>query len=355
MIVEKSRLKNALNKISVFAAREANGNGGKILFSARNGIVSLCGCDGSNIGVFSFPVDETSELEFVAEYKVLAAAAVLRGDVRIECRGGDVMISQGETSMVFPVFERASFAFEEKFIDDGAAVTIDSSAFKKLIGKVSYARREKDSRPFITGVNLAFDGSRLKSEATDALRMLRDWMEVEGCPDVRFSGVLSSKCIRAIEAMDSGKSIEIRMNGNAVGFRSDDMRIYMPLLNCAYPDASRFFSPEARATFILDKAKVLESMEILALSENKALLCRKTDGRILFAMEDGVSDIRDRIGLESSDGENFEFCVDFENFRDIFRNLHGGGKVTFLWKDAFSTLLFRDEENFEGVVMPLRK
>lgn len=355
MIVEKSKLKNALSKISVFVERETGSAGSKILFSAKNGTVCLTACDGSNIGVFSFPAAEMFELEFVTEYKALAAAAVLRGDVQIEHRDNILMITQGETSMIFPASNRETFAFEEKTIKDGGSILIDSSKFKKLIGKVSYARKEKDSRPFVTGVNLTFDGSKLKAESTDALRMLRNFTTVENAPDVKFTGVLSSKCIKAIESMDEEKEIAIRMNDNAVSFQADDMKVYMPKLNCTYPDASRFFTVNAKADFVLDKDKVLESMEILAMSENKALFCKKIDNRILFSMEDGVSDLKDKIEMDSSSGDDFEFCLDFENFRDIFRNLRDGSKVTFLWKDPFNTILFHDEENLEGIVMPLRK
>ena len=72
-------------------------------------------------------------------------------------------------------------------------------------------------------------------------------------------------------------------------------------------------------------------------------------------MEDGISDVKDKIEMDSVTGENFEFCLDFENFRDIFRNLKDGNKVTFFWTDPLSIVLFKDEENLEGVVMPLRK
>lgn len=356
MIVEKGKLKSALNKISVFVDKEVNGVGSKILFSAKNGVASITGCDGSNVGVFSFEVADQTELEFVVEYKALASAAALRGDVQIEYKDNIITVSQGETSMVFPATERDTFAFEEKSVEDGKSISINSSVLKRLIGKVSYARKEKDSRPFVTGVHLKLKDSRLMTESTDALRMLRDFITLEEKTEDTFSGVLSPKCIRAIETMDEDKNITLTMNDNAIGFQSEDMKVYMPKLNCNYPDASRFFNVDAKATFVLDKEKVLESMEILALSENKALKCKKSDTRIIFAMEDGISDVKDKIEMESSTGEDFEFCLEFEHFRDVFRNLkEGSNKVTFFWQDPLSIIMFKDEENFEGVMMPLRK
>ena len=355
MIVEKGKLKNALNKISVFVDREVNGVGSKVLFAAKDGVVSLIAGDGSNVGVFKFKVADNSELAFVIEHKQLVAAAGLRGDITLEYKEGVLKIVQGDTTMIFAASDGDTFAFEEKNIEDGGCIKLNSTKFKKLISKVSYARKEKDSRPFVTGVNLSFDGTNLKAESTDALRFLRDFTAVEGFGDVNFSGVLSPKCIKAIESMDDDVEVSILMNENAVGFVSEDMKIYLPKLNCPYPDASRFFIFEAAATFVLDKAKVLESMEILALSENKALLCKKVEGKMLFSMEDGVSDVKDKIEIESSEGVDFEFCLDFEIFRDIFRNLKDSSKVTFSWKDPLSTVLFKDEENLEGVVMPLKK
>lgn len=355
MIVEKGKLRNALNKISVFVDKEVNGVGSKILFTSKDGIASLIGCDGNNVGIFSFPVGETEEFAFVTEFKAMAAAASLRGDVKIDYKDGTVTISQGETSMVFPASDKDTFAFEEKNIEENNSIEIDSTQFKKLIAKVSYARKEKETRAFITGVNLSFDGTYLKSESTDALRLLKNFTKLENFGEVKFAGVLSPKCIKAIETMDDNKNITIKMNASAISFQADDMKIYMPMLNCSYPDSSKFFQFEKKATFVLDKEKVLESMEILALSENKAMFCKKVDNRILFSMEDGISDVKDKIDMESSEGENFEFTLDFEHFRDIFRNLKDGSKVTFIWSDSGSQIIFQDEVNLEGVVMPLRK
>lgn len=356
MLLEKTKLKSALNKISVFVDKETNGVGSKILFSAKEGTASITASDGSNVGIFSFSVADQESLEFVVEYKALASAAALRGDVQIEFKDRVLTVTQGETVMLFPATERDTFAFEERAVEGGETLSINSSVLKRLIGKVSYARKEKDVRPFVTGVHLKLEGNKLTTESTDALRMLRDNITVENLSQAEFSGVLSPKTVRAIETMDEDKSITLTMNENAIGFKADDMKVYMPKLNCKYPDTTRFFQVESKASFVLDKDKVLESMEILALSENKALKCKKAGNRILFAMEDGVSDVKDKVDIESSEGESFEFCIDFEHFRDIFRNLREGtSKVTFYWQDPLSIIMFKDDENFEGVMMPLRK
>jgi len=354
MFVEKNNLKSALGKISVFVNKEANGAGSKVLFAAKDGKASITACDGSNIGVFSFPVSDTSEMAVVAEYKAFTSATSLRGDINLEFENNTLKVTQGETTMVFAASGRGTFAFEEKKIEDGGSIKIDSSVLKKLVGKVSYARKEKDSRPFMTGVNLTFDGSKLKTESMDALRMLRNYTIIEGSSNQKFSGILSPKCIKAIESMEEGKEITLSMNDNAISFLSEDMKVYMPKLNCPYPDTTRFFVMDEKATFVLDKSKVLESMKILAMSKNKALHCKKGGSNILFlfSMKNGVSDVKDKIEMENASGGNFTFCVNFEIFRDIFRNLRDGNKVTFSWKDPISTVLFKDEENLEGIVMP---
>lgn len=354
MNIEKAKLKNALNKISVFVEKEANGTGSKILFSAENGRVSVTACDGTNIGIFSFTIEDKASLAFVTDYKPFTMAMALRGDLDFEYRDNVLKITQGDSVIKYAATDADTYAFEEKSIDNGQSIKVDSSVLKKLIGKVSYARKEKDARPFVTGVNLSYDGSKLKAESTDALRMLRNFTSIDNS-GVNFKGVLSPKCIRAIETMDDNKEVVLAMNENAVSFLADDMKIYVPKLNCPYPDSTRFFEVDPKATFVLDKDKALESIEFLSCSENKALLCKRADTQILFSMEDGISDVKDKIEMDSVEGDDFEFCLDFENFRDIFRNLKDGNKITFNWTDPLSIILFKDEENLEGVVMPLRK
>ena len=357
MIVEKSKLKSALAKLSVLVNREStiNGNPTRILFESKDGSVSLTSCDGMNIGVFSFETSDKSNMDFVCDYRTLAAATVLRGDVSLECDGSILTISQGDTKMKYPVKGKDSYPSENKSIDNDNVLVIDSGKLKKLIGKISYIRKDKDPRPFTTGVNVRFDGKKLQMEVTDGPRIFRNYTVLDSENDFSFSGVIGARTVKLIETLDDEIPVSIQMDLSAISIKTGDMKVYMPLLNCKYPNLDKLFSSDGEAKFKLGQSAVLESMEIFSVSDNKALSLSKVDGKLLFSMDDGISDIKDRIEIVSSEGVDFSFAIDFDIFRDLFRNLRESENVEMSWKNDQSPIYFRDDENMEGMLMPLKK
>lgn len=357
MIVEKSKLKSALSKLSVLVNREStiDGNPTRILFESNDGKISLTSCDGSNLGVFSFNTSDTSKMEFVCDYKTLTAATVMRGDVQIECKDSILTISQGETKMKYPVKGKDSYPNESKSIDSENRLIINSTKLKKLLGKISYIRKDKDPRPFTTGINFKFDGQRLKMEATDGPRIFRNFTTLEKDEGFTFAGTIGARTVRLIETLEDDVPVTIQMDENAISLKTGDMKVYMPLLNCKFPQIDRLFSVEEHSKVKLNKNDVLESMEIFAISDNKALSISVEDDKLLFSMDDGISDIKDKIEIVSISGDNFGFPIDFDVFRDLFKNLKDCENVEFTCNDEYHPVYFQDEENMEGMLMPLRK
>lgn len=357
MIVEKSKLKSALSKLSVLVNREStiDGNPTRILFESDGGKISLTSCDGSNLGIFSFQTSDTSKMDFVCDYKTLAAATVMRGDVKMECNNSILTISQGDTQMKYPVKGKDSYPSESKSVDSEHQLVIDSTKLKKLLGKISYIRKEKDPRPFTTGINVKFDGQKLKMESTDGPRIFRNFTTLEKEEGFTFSGTIGSRTVKLIETLDDDIPISIQMDDHAISLQTGDMKVYMPLLNCKFPPIDKLFTVEEHSKAKMNRASVLESMEIFAVSENKALSISVDGDKVLFSMDDGISDIKDKIDVVSTSGENFGFPIDFDVFRDLFKNLRDCENVEFTCNDESHPIYFQDEENMEGMLMPLKK
>lgn len=360
MIVSKSKLRGVLTKLSVFTVKDGCATSApRVLFSAKDGKVSVTSCDGSSIGIFSFDNEDKSNMEFVTEYKSLTAATVLRGDVNMEYANGCITITQGDSKMVFAAQDRDTYPFEDKDVDEDAAITLKGSEIKKLLGKISYARREKDQKLFLTGMYLTASNGELKAECTDSRRIYRNSMETGdgNSKDVSFAGIISPRAIKVVESLEDASTVNIKMDRNAVSFTSDNMKVYLPLINCTYPDTQKFFdSLKCAAAFSLNRDTVEESLEIFAQTENQSLCLKRSGDFLALSSDDGISALSDKIPMADNDGSDFEFVLDTGHFSDLFRNMKEGSKTMhFKYSGPLQAVEVSDDESFNGLIMPLKK
>lgn len=361
MKVEKAKLKSALSKLAVLVNKEntQDGNPTRILFEAENGKISLTSCDGSSLGIFSFETADQSSMDFVCDYRTLSAATVMRGDVDLVCENGILTISQGDTKMKYPVKGKDSYPTERREVESEKELVIASEKLKKLMGKISYIRKEKDPRPFTTGIHMVYDGEKLQMEATDGPRIYRNFTLMGEKQDYSFNGVIVARTVKLIESIEDEVEVHIKMDDTAISIQTGDMKVYLPNLNVKFPPIGKlfdnFFNNDQQVSFKLDKSVSLESIGIFSVSDNKALSLSNENGKLLFSMDDGVTDIKDKIDFLKFSGEDFQFAIDLDLFGNLFKNLRDSESVEFIWEEETSPVYFRDEENMDGLLMPLKK
>ena len=194
------------------------------------------------------------------------------------------------------------------------------------------------------------------TEATDAMRFLRNTYKLPEKKDYDFSCILSPTTLRAIDTLEDDKLLTVTVDDKAIGLNSDTTRIYMPTLNAAFPNITKYFDSAApTAHFTLDKAIVQESLEIFSYNRDPALTITKEGDRLRFLADSGDSKMTDTVAAEGLEGDDFSFSVDRDIYRDLFANLKGGTKVRFDVSDDNAPIIIHDEENLIGLVMKLLK
>lgn len=356
MIVEKGKLKNALGKVSAFVTKDSNaaiGMSSKVRFEAKGGNVKLVAFDGSNLVVHEFKTGDTSELGFVCDYRSLLASTLMRGDVTVEYGDGCVTMSEGDTNMVYPAVDAEAMQYKElKKPTDG--ICLLGAEIKRLVGKVSYARNEKDTRAFITCVNLICKGGELKAVATDACRMITNTIPISDGSE-EFNVAIGDKTLKAIDCLCDEEEVCLSVGKTAISFYSESLKVSTPLVSIEYPSCEKFFQMEGVAEFTLDKSQVMESLAIMTTSENKGLSISKQGEKVKLSLKDGICDIVDLIPMEGFKGEDFSFACDIDKFKDIFVNIKDGcKKVKFTFGGPAMQILVADEESMRGCFMPLR-
>ena len=355
MILEKSKLKKVLVKVNAFTSKDIVLNAPpRILFQAKDGRVSVTSCNGTDFGKFSFNTEDKTEMAFVMDVKNFSRMASLRGDPSIEFENDCVEIKNGDTKMVFPAQPIETYPLQDHALENENRIEIKSEELKKFLSKVSYCRNEKDTRLFVTGVRLSFDGKTLKAEGTDSIRIMNNAIDLPIEKNFSFSGILNSKAIGMIENLDDDKVVKIGMDDISVGIEDDDNTVFIALINAKYPDLSNLFDVENKASFTLDKGQVLESLSLFAQSDNKSIIIDGEGDKLTFHQEDGVSEIKDCIPLEEFQGSHFNFCVDIDLFREIFQNMkEGSTKLKFIFNDTLEPVKVYDEEQLIGIIQPM--
>lgn len=355
MILEKTKLKKLLAKVNAFVSKDlVTTTPPRVLFQAKDGKVNVTSCNGTDFGRFSFETEDRTEMEFVIDVKNFSRMASLRGDASIEFESDCVEIKNGDTKMVFPAQTVDTYPLQDYALETDNRIEVKSEDLKKCIGKVSYCRNEKDTRLFVTGILLTFDGKTLKAEGTDSIRIMDNSIGLPEDKGFQFEGILNSKAIGVIENLDDGKDVKIGMDGVSVCVEDDDNLIYVSLINAKYPDLSKLFKVNETATFTLDKNQVLESLTLFSQSENKSVIIDGEGDKLTFHQEDGVSEIKDCIPLEDFKGEHFNFCVDIDLFREIFQNMkEGSSKMKFVFNQPLEPVKVYDEEQLVGIIQPM--
>ncbi|MBP5458653.1 MAG: hypothetical protein J6Y62_00550 [Clostridia bacterium] len=365
MNVKKADLKKALAKVNSFVSKDLISSAPpRVLFRAKDGMVEITSCNGTDFGQFRFKTEDQSDLSFIVELKSLNRAGALRGDPSIEFEKdspesdkGCMELKNGDTKMVFPAESGDCYPAGDFKVKSEKHLSLPTDEFKKLVSKVSYCRNEKDQRIFVTGMKIKFDGTTLRVDTTDSICAMSNKYVFAEDQGFSFEGLISPKAISMIENLEDGQQVVIGIDEQAFEIESEDTTVYTPLLNANFPDIEQLYDRVVNnSEFSIDKADILESLALFSMSDNKSLVFEGEGDRIVIHQEDGVTEIKDVIPMSDFNGSAFKFCIDFDNIRDAFQNIkEGSTRLHFVFQSELGAIKIFDDENLVGLLQPMRK
>lgn len=347
MIIPHDKLKEQLDKVAVIIEKEMEH---KVLFSAKQGQVTLTVVKDNHIGKFSFDIKDKSTLEFVAPYALLATISILDKDSEFTLQNNILTVRNHNTIFYQTVSGAAGYYIPDITKSNLATIKVLGCSLKKLFKKVMDIPLKKDSRPFICGINLVFDGKMLQVEATDAMRFVRNHISIDGYSDVAFAGIVNLRSAAIIQKIRDLNLVRVSMNEKFINLRTVNMDVYLPLINSPYPSDIPVVAATDSPAFTFSPQDILKAFKDLVLLGDEMLYCKMFPRELAVMVKNSSGECLRRVQVYSQHGSNFEFCIQGRHIKDIFKHFMNCDRITFRQATRDKIIYFNDEKNLTGLL-----
>ncbi|MDL2276026.1 DNA polymerase III subunit beta [Breznakia sp. OttesenSCG-928-G09] len=158
---------------------------------------------------------------------------------------------------------------------------INSLELKKIINQTIFATSDKDTRPYLNGINFKIEGNNVECTATDSYRLAKTSFTIE--KDFSYNIIIPSKSLNELmKSLDEDREIELFLSNKKVQFLIDNTTIQTRLIDGKFPDTQQLIPTSFDYELSLDIRDILGSID-----------------RVSFIKNDGVNIIK----LELTSGE----------------------------------------------------
>lgn len=263
---------------------------------------------------------------------------------------------------------------EEQFpelptITDGKSFTVPQNDILRMIKSVSYAQSNDENRKMLNGVYFNFADNQLTLVATDGKRLGLISKEIEVLKENEGSFILPAKTAVELERLLGHEgNVTISFNGKHVAFDIDiglqaqesgfvaNFYLISKIVESNYPNYKQVIPNEVIHRVKLDREFLLESLLRVSLVTNdkQNSITLKISKNLLevtaFSVELGES--HESMAIDF-DKVNVELVFNPQFLIDPLRSL-SNDEVFFEFKDEISPGLFKTNDSFLCVIMPLR-
>lgn len=350
MKIEKSSFKKVLNKIGICVGKTREDS--LVAFENKQGKLKLTATDLNNIVSCEMTGDLMQQMSFVIDYKSLSNACKIRGkELEFKLKDNNLYVSDENTNFQFAISKIDEFPFQTHELEQKYLV-VNTKQLQDMIKHGSFVRNEKDAKKFVTGVLFNLKEGVLTSISTDCKRLAKSFITVDD-KQTAFSCVLTSKCIEAIKSFES-QTLNIRLNDKVINIVADGYSFYMKMLECDFPQTSKFFNEEEYSQYVINRGDFIESFDLMNTVDQNTVLVKFFENKAQITSVGMKNSVKDIVVCEKKTGEDFEFRVNKQLFVDILKNLDEQNIVV-KYKDSVSPIEYNDNKNSRGVIMPIKK
>ena len=268
--VSQNEFLKALNTV----ARAASGNTPMpsligIKIEAKDDELILLASDGEiSIKVSLATKDEKNNLQIFekglcvidARYILEIARKISADIISLEIMDGTLVKIEGGTSKFklngIPVenYPEISFALGQKRFNFKTKILSD------IVEQIAFACSDKETRPALTGVNLAAHDKKLHVNATDSYRLASKFIDLD--EDLNFNITVPSKHLMEVHRSLSGHdNVDVAIDNQKIAFLFDNTVIETRLIEDAYPDTSRLIPQSFSQTLEVSAKDLLSAID----------------------------------------------------------------------------------------------
>ena len=359
MIFKKEALMVGLNKMKGAAAKG-------ILVVANENTVTMTGVSAANEAVkYTFPEDavevkDTGKMLVDFKYVFESARKLDSEDAKIQFNDGLCFISGGRAKYKLITDKVEDFANIRFDFETDESMVIPAGDLAGLINATKACASRKETRPVLTGINLASTKLRLIATATDSYRLAQKTIDIEG-PAFNVTVPLTS--ITLVEdvllkgaAADKAVTLAV-VNGKSAYFATDDTIVRTPLLDGHYPDTTNLI-PKAFVSVLKvakDEFKASVERPLFLKTENITLetATLSIDGVEIKASAQEIGNCEEKLYGDYT-GENLVLSYNAQYMLDALKALEGKEAIIHFAGEMKPFIVTDENDSSIQLVLPVR-
>lgn len=292
--------------------------------------------------------------------------AILRessdAEISIEADEGGTRIWGSRSRFQLPAESPGEFPQVPDF-EEQAYHEVDPALLRTMIRRTIFAADVESMRYALNGVLLETEGNQLSLVGTDGRRlavMRGSATGVGGHSTMQIKPVVPTKAMNLVERNLQAEEdqIAIAVHENKVLVRTSRAVISSRLVEGRFPQYQEVFPKRYETRLTLNVKDFLQSVRqaaIITSDENRGVDMTLSDGKLLLvaqAAEIGQSEVELPI---SFDGKELKITFDPRYLIEMLRVLSEESAVTLDLVDSENAAVFRTEDGYSYVVMPLTR
>lgn len=241
---------------------------------------------------------------------------------------------------------------------EGTSLKLNRNEFSALVNQTAFAASLKEQRPILTAMHLEASEGLLTATTTDAARMARKQIPVDG--SLSFSANVPAKMMVEVDHLLEGfESIEVFFSDKKALFAFDNTLVATRLVMGDYPNTKNIvprvtnYSLEVNAA---DLMKAIDRVNILSIDrENVVDLIMNGDSVEVSAKSTQVGSASEKLDVFKFEGNELQISFNSEFVLSAVRALNCED-VTFLFVGEMKPFVIKNasDESAIQIVTPVR-
>jgi DNA polymerase III subunit beta len=241
--------------------------------------------------------------------------------------------------------------------EENAVYTIEQSAFRDMLQKITYAASTDETRYILNGALLSFKDEKLTIVATDGRRLAMVEQEVEFAEDAQADLVVPSKTINElIKTLNDEGTLHIRVSATQIAFDFDKILIVSKLIEGTYPNFNQVIPAQCEERVAIDRETILTAVRRVSLLTDDQTasikLCFGSNKLELITNSPEVGEARETIPVKY-DGKEISIAFNPGFLMAPLRHLDSD-EIFFELSDELSPGVIKTSVPFLYVLMPIR-
>lgn len=244
-------------------------------------------------------------------------------------------------------------------VADEPFAKIEAGELKDVLSETIWAAASNETQPEISGIFMAFEGSKLRVAATDRYRLAERTAplleSISGSKDV----IVPARTINELyKILSSGKGeVGVYFSESQVLFKFDETEIISRLIDGAYPDYRAIIPKEFKTQGLVSRDELMHAIKATALfapDTNNIQLDVAADGIKISASSAAAGENQVVVKAKVTGPENGA-VFNFRYLLDCLNNLSEPNVTLKMISDASPAMIVPEKrDNYLYIVMPIK-